>query len=123
MLTLKRPEGNQAEKVRVLEGIGRFNIIPRSLNIELTEDEGYVCHGTDKRTESNKARHKIMRLLPAGERNAMPQTELFEVLRKHEISESTARRALQWMVEKEQIHRKEEPVRYWKPSSSNHHKT
>ena len=62
VLTLKHAEGNQPETVRVLEGNGRFDIIPRRLQIELTEDKGYVSHGLDSRTQFKKARNTISRI-------------------------------------------------------------
>lgn len=115
ILTLKRPEGCPAEgAARVLEGIGRYDIIPAKLTLELTEN-GYTSEGAGERVKFNKARRKILELAPVKEEEAIKQTVLFEKLEAPGISTGTARRALKWMVERDQIRRKDKPVRYWRP--------
>ena len=121
ILTLKRGEGNQKENVRVLEGIGRYDEIPRRLNVELT-DSGYVALGSDERVEFGKAVRAVKRLLPRVYENAVTQKALLESLEDEGVSKKTLQRALTWLVDQEVVCRegegvKNKPYRYWLPPS------
>ena len=119
ILTLKRPEGNNSENVRVLEGIGRYDEIPRKLNIELTE-QGYVARGSDGQVQFGKAVEVIKQHLPRASENAKSQDELFEEVKGEDVSKKTMQRALEWLVDAETICKegrgvKGDPHRYWMP--------
>ena len=119
ILTLKRPEGNQKENVRVLEGIGRYDDIPRKLNVELTE-EGYVALGSNGQVQFGKAVEVIKLRLPQTSESAISQDELFEEIREEDVSKKTMQRALKWLVEQKTVHEegegvKGDPYRYWMP--------
>jgi putative DNA primase/helicase len=119
ILSLKRAEGNQKENVRVLEGIGRYDEIPRKLNIELTED-GYVALGSDGQVQFGKAVETIRGVLPRDRDHAMTQDELIEELEVEEVSRKTMQRALKWLVEEGSVREegkgvKGNPYRYWIP--------
>lgn len=121
ILTLKRSEGNQKENVRVLEGIGRYDEIPRRLNVELTDD-GYIALGSDERVEFGKAVKAVKRLLPRVRENAVTQKALLDSLEDEGVSKKTLQRALAWLVDREDVRRKGEevknkPYRYWMPPS------
>lgn len=119
ILTLKRAEGNQKENVRVLEGIGRYDDIPRKLNIELAES-GYVALGSDKRVEFRKAVEAVKRVVPRARDNAITQEALLEALEGEGTSKKTMQRALTWLVDQKAIRRegkgvKKDPYLYWMP--------
>ena len=119
ILTLKRPEGNHDENVRVLEGIGRYDEIPRKLNIELT-DQGYVARGSDARVEFRRAFEAIKQHVPSVREDAMTQDELLEALKDEDVAKKTMQRALTWLVDEETVRRegagvKGNPYRYWVP--------
>jgi KaiC/GvpD/RAD55 family RecA-like ATPase len=96
ILTLKRPEGNHGENVRVLEGIGRYDEIPRKLNVELT-DEGYVALGSAGQIQFGKAVEVIRQRLPRTRESAISQDELLEEIKDEGVSRKTMQRALDWL--------------------------
>jgi predicted ATP-dependent serine protease len=122
VLTLGRPEGNHKETARVLEGIGRHDDIPSRIIIELT-DEGYVSIGSDDKIEFNKAVKAIRSVTPHNPSEAMTENEIVNAATDEDLSRSTIRRALRWLMEqgenaimREGKGKKGSPYRYWQPS-------
>ncbi len=121
ILNLKRPEGNHDENVRILEGIGRYDEIPRRLTIALTDD-GYVVRGSDDRVEFRRAVEAIKQHAPTVSENAVTQDELHENLKDEGVSKKTMQRALEWLVEEGTARKKgkgvkNNPFRYWMPEA------
>jgi DNA polymerase I-like protein with 3'-5' exonuclease and polymerase domains len=117
---LGNPSGDHGPNVRSLRGWGRHDPINTSFNIELTDD-GYVMLGTNTQIERAKAESKWLELVPIGYDNHIRRTQAMPVVtRTTGVSESTAQRALETLVDQGIVKQQElkaqgKPVVLWKP--------
>jgi DNA polymerase I-like protein with 3'-5' exonuclease and polymerase domains len=117
---LGKPTGDHGPNVRSLKGWGRHDPINTSFNIELTDD-GYVMLGTNTQIERAKAESKWLELMPVGFDNHVRRTQVMPVVtRTTNVSESTAQRALEYLVDQgivkqQQLQAQGKPVVLWKP--------
>ena len=117
--TLKRPEGNHKDTLRVLHGEGRSREIPKNLYIDL-QDGGYVA--VDKESGDNikfkQALRDIKAILPRKREHAIPREVIYKKLKPEGHSEATIKRALRWMVDTGNVRRegagkKGDPESFW----------
>src|SRR5215207_6486337 len=122
--TLKRPEGNHKDTVRVLHGEGRSRDRIKNLYIELQEG-GYVAldneHGDNLKFKASV--RGIRQVLPRTEENAKERPLIYDLLKPEGHSETTIKRALRWMVDQGIVTSKGrgvkgDPERFWLPNYS-----
>jgi hypothetical protein len=114
VLSLRRPEGNAASNIRVIRAIGRFDDVPESLAIELTE-EGYRALGTEDALGMHRAREKLADALSGHEQFALTIDELMD---KTKLGRSVIQEALKAMIDDDEVARsgrgvKGDPYRYY----------
>jgi hypothetical protein len=117
LLSLRRPEGNHADRpnVRELQGIGRLDGIPEKVLIELQEHE-YVLLGTDSAITYQRTRDDVFDALPEAESES---TSMDNVVRVSGASRTTVQRVVDRYVESGHIGksgtgRRGAPCRYWR---------
>lgn len=77
---------------RILSGVGRFDDVPDTLVIELTE-AGYVNLGEEIEVERAEARRKLTEVLPGSRDEAILEADIITALEP--LSRSTTRRAIE----------------------------
>jgi AAA domain-containing protein/DnaB helicase-like protein/MarR family protein len=115
VVSLRRPDGNARNTVRVLHALSRFSETPAELRIELTSN-GYVSLGEPSETCLETAKASILAALPTSEGGALNMTEL---KRRVQVSRSTAQSAIDELVEEGSLIRVGEgrrgrPFRYFR---------
>lgn len=117
LLSLRRPEGNHADRpgVRELQGIGRYDETPERVLIEL-QGESYVLLGDEAAVAYAEARTAVLDALPGSESDAIPEPDITKA--------AAAKRTTVQRVLKEQVDagvigktgkgKRGDPVRYWK---------
>jgi hypothetical protein len=119
--TLKRPEGNHKDTVRVLHGEGRSRDRIKNLYIELQEG-GYVAldneHGDNLKFKA--AVRTIKGILPSKEENAKERPVVIDLLKDAGHAKTTVNEALRWMVDNNIARSrgrgvKGDPERFWLP--------
>ena len=117
--TLKRPEGNHNDTVRVIHGEGRSREILKNTYIDLKES-GYIVldneHGDDIQFKASV--RGIRQVLPRTEENAKERPLIYDLLKPEGHSETTIKRALRWMVDQGIVTSKGrgvkgDPERFW----------
>jgi DNA polymerase-1 len=103
--------------MRQLETIGRYGAT--KLNIDLTDEEGYVPLGSDEKVAFTKAVKTLKGVLSRRRENAITEDALAEKA-KGEVSKGTLIRALRWLVDQQTVVRegsgkKGSPYTYWLP--------
>jgi hypothetical protein len=96
LVSLRRKDGNQPETVRELDIIGRYGA--KRLNIDKTPD-GYDNLGSNNRVAFVKALRAIRALLPAKEDDALTEDEILTRAEPNQVSRTTGRRVIEWLVE------------------------
>jgi DNA polymerase I len=100
LVSLRRKDGNQPETVRELDIIGRYGA--KRLNIDKTPD-GYDNLGSNNRVAFVKALRAIRAVLPAKEEDALTEDEILTSAnpedRPNQVSRTTGRRVIEWLVE------------------------
>jgi hypothetical protein len=96
LVSLRRKDGNQPETVRELDIIGRYGA--KRLNIDKTPD-GYDNLGSNNRVAFVKAVRAIRAVLPAKEEDALTEDEILTSAEPNQVSRTTGRRVVEWLVE------------------------
>jgi hypothetical protein len=116
VLSLRRPEGQTRDTVRVIHALSRFDETPSELVIELVNGE-YRVLGTQQAVKTQEARGRILEALPPREGDAIPLKEIVETAK---APRSTAVQVLDEGVASGTIAKggsgkRGDPFVYWRP--------
>ena len=120
ILTLRRPEGNVQQNIRVLRGISRFTGVIEEQHIELTE-AGYVTLGSGADISRQRARTYLLNRAPHTEEEAIPFNDFLGG--EAPCGKTTLQEVVIELVTSGAFGRvgrgvKTEPYRYWVPIHS-----
>lgn len=125
VVSYKRPDKATSEScARTIDSVGRWSESNFTTNVELTED-GFTDSGNDHHLQFTKAVRAIKAKSPLGRERAVERSALNGGIEG--ISGSTMNRALDWLVEREELvkigaGKKGDPHRFYVPTMlSNHH--
>jgi DnaB-like helicase N terminal domain/AAA domain len=115
VISLRRPEGNSKDTLRVLKAVSRFSETPTELVVELTAN-GYIALGDTRRKALDGIGEAILAKVPTSEGEAVRIKDLEAVINLGRI---TIHRALEELVEKGELVRvgkgkRNDPFRYFK---------
>lgn len=92
-LSLRKPDGQSRNSIRLLEGLSRFRETAETLLIDLT-DVGYVSLGTESAVATAEARRTILDFLPASALDAMQLDDILVRGADAKLSRTTIQAAL-----------------------------
>lgn len=98
MVAIRRGEGNSASSVRVIGALSRFDDVPETLVVELT-DAGYVSHGSDTDVAVADAMAMILERVPS----ALPGLTVDEL--RDQVPRTTTQRAIERLIAEGRIER------------------
>ncbi len=98
VIAIRRAEGRSATATRIITALSRFDGVPETLVVELTE-AGYVSHGDEAAVATAEARATILDRAPS----TLPGLT-FEELRD-EVPRTTAQRAIESLLAEGQLRR------------------
>ncbi len=104
VIAIRRGEGKSASNVRVIGGLSRFDGVPDTLVVELTE-VGYVSHGSDTDVAVAEAMALIQERLPS----TSPGLTVADL--SDQVPRTTAQRAIDQLVAEKRIERQGSGVR------------
>ncbi len=122
VVSYKRPDKATSESTaRTIDSVGRWSESNFTTNVELTED-GFTDSGDDQHLQFTKAVRVIKAKSPLGRDKAIERSALVGGIEG--ISVSTMKRALDWLVEKEELvkigaGKRGDPHRFYVPTLSN----
>jgi hypothetical protein len=99
VIAIRRSEGGGTASVRIIAALSRFDGVPETLVVELTE-AGYVSHGNERDVAAAEARAMILDRVPS----TLPGFT-FEELRDN-LPRTTAQRAVESLVAAGQLSRR-----------------
>jgi hypothetical protein len=119
VLSLRRPEGQQRETVRLLQALSRFDETPSELMIELVDGE-YVALGTAEAVKAADVRRGLLEKLPTSEGDAINVKAVYELFAGARMGRTTIHDALVEHVQAGAVVRigsgkKNDAYRYWRP--------
>ncbi len=123
VVSYKRPDKATSESTaRTLDSVGRWSESNFTTNVELTED-GFTDSGDDKHLQFTKAVRAIKAKSPLGRERAVERSALVGSVEG--ISVSTMTRALDWLVDKEELvkigaGKRGDPHRFYVPTIRSH---
>jgi hypothetical protein len=123
VLSLRRPEGQTRETIRMLQGLSRFSETPSELLIDLGEDGRYRALGTAHDVQKQDARRLVLAALPTNEGDAITTPELLDALAGAKIKRTVMLAVLAEYVESGEAGRlgagkRGNPHRYFRPSGN-----
>ena len=116
ILALRRPSGNYAPNVRVLQGVSRFDDVPPELFIELT-DAGYISLGAERDFTKQQAYDYLLANSPTNPDDAVT---LGDLIKGSKIKRTTMQEAVSELVERGDLVQmgkgvRGDPRRYYRP--------
>jgi hypothetical protein len=118
VLSLRRPEGQHRETMRVLQALSRFDETPSELVIELDDGE-YVALGTSEEVRARAARQAVLDELPVSAEDAIEAKVIVEALQETKIKRTSIYKILAEMAAAGAVSvlgagKKNDPHRYWR---------
>jgi hypothetical protein len=118
VLSLRRPEGQHRDGVRVLQALSRFDETPPELMIEL-EDGEYTALGTSDEVRARAARQAVLDELPPTPDDALDAKAILEAVQDARIKRTTLYAILGELTESGEVSvlgagKKKDPYRYWR---------
>jgi hypothetical protein len=118
VLSLRRPEGQGRDSIRVLQALSRFDETPSELVIEL-EDGEYVALGTSDEVRAQVARRAVLDELPTTADEAVETKALLDALQDAKIKRTTLYAILAELTASGEVSllgagKRKDPHRYWR---------